>query len=368
MFNNKSVYIGVMMFLFLSVVALAVNVDAQLDLYKLTEKEPEPKKQKITKDVYFDYIKQQVYGRYVKLDMPFGEKWISVNRIIPNILKDEYKVTISDECTAEGVPCYEMITTRIRGAMDALWDYYYRKMSRHESGESQQKRVANSLQALKGYIDENKRRWGGVDESPKIMKFIDDYNHLLASTYEKREALRKQELMRKKKAQEEQKAQEAKLQAQRQKEQKALEAQRERERLKAKLAAQREMNRKIDLTVQNAIKNHAKIEKESENFRKDISGVWHHSGTYLIVDLGSKDKKVTIDDLPFFVTVKNFNEEKMSIILHTVRIANEQVETDMDFMLRMIQMGKGFRLGVRWMRSPAHSEEVFGFVNSLPGY
>lgn len=339
---KKSYFFALLISLLLSLSLINRNVDAQIDLNKLTDKKSESKQQKITKEDYFNYIKDQILvdtSVDINLAMPLGKKWINP---IPIILKDKYQVELSDECRTEGDSYRNMVIKRIINVMERLGKYYQYKIHYPHAVESSEKALASKLGALQKFIDRYKKRCGRADDLPKIMKFIDDYNHLLASVFEKGESLKKQEVEKK-----EQKASEAKLQA------------------------ERAVKAKIDQIIKYANTNLTKLEKESKIFRKDVSGVWYAKRDYFTIDLFSPNKIIMIGNArPLPVQTGRYDKDNNYIIVYVTKdgkISRGRDEKPFGFVIRKVKAGgREFKLGISTTDGiEVGSENILGFVRDL---
>lgn len=340
------------------------NKKAQLDLEKLLDNRHKPKlaDKTISKEYYLNYIKEQIlYGKEIPiLDIisdeigdkyPVPEKYIetfggqsfgSSSAIIRDILKNEYNTSIPDECRTEGVSCYEIIFKWIYTVMNDLSHYYYRTIIYKDSGESEKERLTHNIDQLKSVTSKKEKIWGGVNDSLKVMKFINDYNNLLASAYT--EANYKSG--EKKKAQEEQKL---------------IEEQKARD----------EIKEKIDPIINYANSNRNQLEKESKSLCKDLSGLWIAEGEYLTVDLVSSDKIIEIgNERPLDVQIGKFDKEQNSLIVYIAedgKISIGENGTPVGLVFRKVKTGGNeFKLGMSMTDGIKIGQEtIFGWVKEL---
>jgi len=360
---KKSYFLALLISFLLSLSLINRNVDAQLDLNKLTDKKSTEKESFSDKEAFFSDTKEQIISYNVdRIPTPHesivslrGPKLSRTEKTVRAILENDYNVRISGR--------WGFLVGNIVRVMDLINRYYQCVLYHSKSVDYAKERLGILLENVKG---EAKRR-GGDKEVPKIMKFINDYNELVSSTYDEVRENKVEQDKREAKLREEQ---ETKAEIKRKEE---LQIRKRKTALKAEAKSQagKALKAKIDPIIKYAMANRTKLEKESELFRKNVSKVWYDRGDHFTINLLSPDKIIMVGNKPPIpVQIAGFDKSKRRITVYVTKDGKIAVDKDgklFGFVIRMIMIShKKFKLGIRMTDGIEFGpESVLSFVRNL---
>ncbi|MBW2004999.1 MAG: hypothetical protein JRI72_10390 [Deltaproteobacteria bacterium] len=347
---NKTSILGLLIAFLLFFVLSIGNVEAQLDLKKLTEKKPSSQISVSKKVEFFDFMKKKI------LTKPRGMLslyHLGKQKAVRTVLEIDYGVKSPSAC-------FDLASNAVK-VIDSITSYYQSKFYDPKLEERRKEYLVRNIEHMKNYaISGRGGRCQASSELPKIMKFIEDYNQLASSAFNEGKKKKEEEgRSRIEKAKREQEERELK------------EKEKTRKRVAAKFRAQKQVKAKIDQIIKYANTNRTKLEKESKIFRKDVSGVWYTKRDYFTIDLFSPNKIIMIgNSRPLPVQTGRYDKDNNYIIVYVTKdgkISRGRDEKPFGFVIRKVKAGgREFKLGISTTDGiEVGSENILGFVRDL---